>query len=163
MAKISFKNLNTYGEKLKQFEDKFETDDLIEKAVYKGANIVANRIRANLKKLPTDDFRRLSAGGLFVGLSESQKKDLQDGFGLTKIRKDRNGFIHTKAGFDGYGSFPTKSYPRGVPNQLLARATESGSSVRMKTPFVRTAVRATRKEATEAMDRSIDDNLKDIF
>lgn len=163
MAKITFKVLTDYGEKLHKFADKFDNDALIEKAVYKGADIVADKIRMNLSKLPEDDFRRLTKGEVFVGVPKSQKRDLEKGFGLTKIRKDRNGFIHTKAGFDGYGSLRTRAYPKGVPNQLLARAVESGSTVRIKTPFVRTAVQATRKAAVEVMGQSIDEDLKDIF
>lgn len=163
MAKITFSNDREYWLRLQKLEDTFTTDDVIEKAVHKGAGIVTDTIRTGLSKLPTEKYRHLSEGDMFVGISKSEKKDLEDSFGLTKIEKDRNGFIHTKAGFDGYGSFPTKSYPKGVPNQLLARAIESGSSVRMKIPFVRPAVRASRKKAIEAMEKVIDDELKKIF
>lgn len=163
MAKLSFKGQSAYYDKLKQFEAVFAKDTTIEKAVYKGADIVADQIRSNLETLPSDGFRRLKPGEKFSGISAGQKKDLEGSFGLTPIRRDRTGFVHTKAGFDGYGSFPTKSYPQGVPNALLARAAESGSSVRQKTPFVRTAVKVTRKQAIEAMEKSIDDDMKDIF
>ena len=163
MAKLTFGGMSEYYAKLKQLEAAFSKDTAIEKAVYKGADVVADQIRDNLETLPEDGFQRLKPGEQFTGLSAAQKQDLENSFGLTPISRDRSGFVHTKAGFDGYGSFPTKSYPQGVPNALLARAAESGSSVRRKTPFVRTAVNATRKQAIEAMEDSIDDDIKNIF
>ncbi len=163
MAKISFSRDKEYMQKLRKLEERFTTDEVIEKAVYKGAGIVTDAIRTHLSKIPTVKYRHLSKGEVFTGLSEYEKKDLEASFGLTKIRKDRNGFIHAKAGFDGYGSFPTRSYPKGVPNQLLARSVESGSTVRMKKPFVRPAVNASRKKAIETMEEVIDDELKKIF
>lgn len=138
-------------------------DEPLEKAVAAGAAVVADQIKANLEALPEEEFRKLGEGEIFRGLPAGQKKDLVDSFGLTPIEKDKNGFIHTKAGFDGYGSFPTNAYPQGVPNQLLARSAESGSSVRQKTPFVEPAVNETRKEAVETMNAVLEDEFKSIF
>lgn len=138
-------------------------DEPLEKAVAAGAAIVADQIKANLEALPEEEFRKLGEGETFTGLPKGQKKDLVDSFGLTPIEKDKNGFIHTKAGFDGYGSFPTNAYPEGIPNQLLARSAESGSSVRQKTPFVEPAVKVTRKKAVEAMNAVLEDEIKSIF
>lgn len=163
MARITFKRGSEYALKLQQLERHFMKDEPLEKAVKAGAEIVADKIRDNLNALPEEEFRRLGEGETFSGLPEGQKRDLQDSFGLTPIEKDKNGFIHTKAGFDDYGSFPTKAYPEGIPNQLLARSVESGSSVRQKTPFVEPAVKATRKQAVEAMNDVIEDELKSIL
>ena len=55
---------------------------------------------------------------------------------------------------------PTKQYPKGLPNQLLARAIESGSSVRQKKPFVRPAVTATKKQAIAEMEKIIDEEVE---
>lgn len=163
MARISFKGAADYAQALKQLEFTAEQGKLLEDAVKAGAKPVADEIRRRLDALPTDDFRRLDDGEKFTGLPVVNHLDLLDSFGLTPITRDRKGFVNTKAGFDGYGSKPTKAYPKGLPNQLLARAVESGSSVRQKTPFVRPAVNATRKEAVEEMDKSITDGLKKIF
>lgn len=144
-------------------ERHFQSDAPLEKAVAAGAAVVANQIKANLKALPEDEYRKLGEGETFHGLPTGQKKDLVDSFGLTPIAKDKNGFIHTKAGFDGYGSFPTNTYPDGVPNQLLAGSVESGSTVRQKTPFVEPAVKAKRKETVETMNDVLEDEFKSIF
>ena len=163
MARISFKGAADYAQALAQLEFTAEQGELLEDAVKAGAKPVADEIRRRLEALPEDKFRFLPEGETFDGLPARQKEDLAESFGLTPISRDRKGFVNTKAGFDGYGSIPTKQYPSGLPNQLLARAVESGSSVRQKTPFVRPAVNATRKEAVEEMDKSITDGLKKIF
>ena len=138
-------------------------DEPLKKAVAAGAAVVADQIKANLEALPEEEFRKLGEGEIFHGLPTGQKRDLVDSFGLTPIEKDKNGFIHTKAGFDGYGSFPTNAYPEGIPNQLLARSAESGSSVRQKTPFVEPAVKATRDEAVDTMNKVLEDEFNSLF
>ena len=163
MARITFKRGSEYALKLQQLERHFTKDEPLERAVAAGAAVVADQIKANLEALPEEEFRKLGEGEIFRGLPAGQKKDLVDSFGLTPIEKDKHGFIHTKAGFDGYGSFPTNDYPDGVPNQLLARSVESGSSVRQKTPFVEPAVKAKRKEAVEVMNGVLEDEFKSII
>ena len=163
MAKISFNGQSEYFGKLQQLEKAFAKDAALERAVRAGAAPVADRIRQNLEALPEESFRNLREGEIFQGIPKGQKKDLIESFGLTPIARDKTGFVHTKAGFDGYGSFPTESYPDGVPNQLVAAATESGSSVRKKMPFVRPAVNAARKESVDAMENVIDGEIKNIF
>ena len=163
MAKVSFKGAAEYAEALWKLEFTAQGGELLEKAAQAGANPVADEIRRRLRNLPEDEFRRLAPGEVFSGLPDGQKQDLLDSLGVSPPQRDRKGFVNVKVGFDGYGSHPTKAYPRGVPNALIARATESGSSVREKTPFVRPAVNATRNKAVEEMDKSITDGLKKIF
>ena len=61
-----------------------------------------------------------------------------------------------KIGFDGYDS-------KGVPNQIKARVLESGSSRQKKRPFVRPALKATKKEAEDAMAKIVDEEIKKIM
>lgn len=164
MAKVTFKGMAKYGDALKQLELSFAgNNDILERAAKAGADPVADEIRNRLANLPEAKFQRLPEGGKFMGISSHQKEDLLEGFGVTPPGRDKTGFVHVKVGFEGYGSFPTKSYPNGVPNALIARAAESGSSVRQKTPFVRPAVRATTKKAIEEMDKSLERDLKQII
>lgn len=163
MASISFKKCSDYYRKLQELGEIAEKGDVIRDAVRAGAKPVADAIRENIEQLPEQDFQRLPEGETFSGISGSQKEDLLDGFGLAPIQTGRNGFVHTKAGFDGYGRFPTPTYPKGVPDQLLAASVESGSTVRQKTPFIAPAVKETRTEAITAMEAVIDQQMKDIF
>ena len=163
MARISFNGHADYALALRELEFAAEQGAVLEKAVEAGGAVVADEIRRRLDALPTDTFRFLDEGEKFEGLPVVHHLDLLDSFGLTPPQRDRKGFVNVKAGFDGYGSKKTKAYPKGIPNQLLARAVESGSSVRRKTPFVRPAVNATRKEAVEEMDWVVRAEIEKIF
>jgi len=125
--------------------------EMSKRIVRAGANPVADEIRKRLINLPEDKFRKLGKNEVFVGVPKQQKQDLLDSLGVAPADIDREGNANTKIGFQGYGSYPTKKYPKGVPNPLLARAVESGSSVRKKTPFVRPAVNSSKDKAIEAM------------
>ena len=70
-----------------------------------------------------------------------------------------NGFLNVKIGFDGYNNVRTRTYPKGQPNALIARATESGSSVRKKTPFIRPAVNASKKQAIDSCKVVVDEKI----
>jgi len=145
-------NLQIYGgDDLEIQLSKLAQPDMSKRIVRAGANPVADEIRKRLINLPEDKFRKLGKNEVFVGVPKQQKQDLLDSLGVAPADIDREGNANTKVGFQGYGSYPTKKYPKGVPNQLLARAIESGSSVRKKTPFVRPAVNSSKDKAIEAM------------
>lgn len=158
MARMTFKAGDEYALKLSKLATK--SDEIAKKAIYGAAKIVADKIKSNLEALPEEKFRYLRDGEKFVGVPERQKKDLVDSFGTTPITTDNKGNWNAKIGFDDYGSMPTKQYPKGLPNQLLARAIESGSSVRQKKPFVRPAVTATKKQAIAEMEKIIDEEVE---
>lgn len=155
---MTFRVGDEYAMKLSKLAS--DQDEIAKKAIYAGAKVVADKIKNNLEALPTEKFRHLKDGEQFSGLPVEQKKDLVDSFGITPITEDEKGNYNTKLGFDGYGSTPTKKYPSGVPNQLIARAVESGSSVRQKIPFARPAVNAAKKPAKAVMAKVIEDETK---
>ena len=161
MARMQFKSSDEYAIKLSRLGR--EMEGIAKKAIYEGASIVADEIKSNLNSIPTEKFRHLRNGDKFVGVPERHKEDLINSFGITPIERDRQGNWNTKIGFDGYGSIPTKRYPQGVPNQLLARAIESGSSIRVKTPFVRPAVNRTRKKVQQKMNEVIDKEIEQLM
>ena len=134
--------------------------EIIKKAIYQGADVVADAIKESIYALPEEPYRKLRPGELFNGVSQTQKEGIADGFGLTDMEPDGKGW-NTKAGFDGYiPGTESKKYPKGLPVLLLARSIESGSSVRRKYPFVRKAVNAVRREAIETMERVIDEEIQ---
>lgn len=139
------------------------SEKIVKRALFEASDIMADKIRANIEGLPEENFRYLTGDDMFDGVPPTQKKDLLDSFGVTPIQQDATGRWSVKIGFDGYGRFPTKTYPQGLPNQLLACSIESGSSWRKKRPFVRPAVNATKKAAEEAMQRVIDEETEKIM
>lgn len=128
----------------------FASEELVGRAIYKGAAIVADAIKANINSLPKSVC------------SQVEKEGLAKGFGLAK--KTMTGdFINVKAGFDGYNTHITAKYPKGHPNVMIARSIEGGTSFRQKHPFVGPAVRATRAKAQQAMQEEIDKEVKRIM
>lgn len=133
MARMTFKAGDEYALMLSRLET--GSDEIAKKAIYQGAKIVADKIKANIPK---------------------DTGDLAESFGITKIDVDSDGDWNAKLGFDGYDR-------DGVPNQLKARAIESGTSRQPKKPFVRPAVNATKKQAQDEMARVIEEETKKIM
>lgn len=159
MARFQFNGMKEYAEYLQRIGA--NTKEICGAGVYAMAEVVTDKIRANLDALPTvDEAEALAAyqEQRKTSLTSAQKKGLQASLGISKIEND-NGYWNVKVGFDGYNKVKTRKYPNGQPNALIARATESGSSVREKTPFVRPAVSASQKKALEAAKIKIDQRI----
>lgn len=139
-----------------------ELEKVAKKAVFAGAEIIADQVKQNLVALPEEEFRRLKKDEQFKGVPIQQKNDLIKSFGIARMGYDKFGVLNAKLGFDGYGSFKSKKYPQGLPNDLLARSIESGSSVRVKTPFFRKAVAAKKAEAQRRMEEIINEEFNKI-
>lgn len=135
-------------------------EEILGEAVYEMAKVVADQVRSNIEALPTVT----NAANIAMykrgcsKLSDEEKKGMLDSFGVSAMQ-NYNGYINVKLGFDGYNSVKTQKYPNGQPNALIARVTESGSSYREKTPFIRPAVRATKKTAEQAAQAKIDERI----
>lgn len=137
-----------------------QANEIAKRALYEGAKIFADETRMNLERLPEDTFRFLIDGEKFDGVTRLQKQELLDAFGISKANVDHNGVVSIKLGFKGYSRFKTKTYPKGVPLQMLARSIESGSSVRTKTPFMRPARERKQNEIREAMENTVIDIME---
>lgn len=164
MAKMKVQGTEEYALKLSKLGK--DINKVAGKAIFGAADIVANEIKANIANLEAKHdkynlaaFRKKEKGMLTI----AQKKGLLESFGITKMEKNEKGYIDVKLGFDGYNSVKTKTYPKGQPNQLIARTLESGSSFMDPVPFVRPAVNATRRAAKEKMQQVIDEEAKKIM
>lgn len=161
MARMTFSATEEYEFKLSRLS--YSSPEIVKAAIRAGARVVADAIRKALDALPTDKFRYLKDDEKYKGPTEREKADLLASFGITPVTRDKNDNWNAKIGFDGYGSMPTKKYPRGVPNQLVARSIESGSSVRKKTPFVRNTVNRMKKAAQDAMAHVADEEIEKLW
>ena len=159
MARMEIRGFDELELQLSKLAD----PELAKDVVMAGAQPIADEIRKSIEALPEDKFRYLKKNEVFTGVPKQQKQDLLDSLGITPPDIDFDGNTNTKIGFDGYGKIPTKKYPKGVPNQLLARAVESGSSVRKKTPFIRKAVNKSKKLAEAEMQKKLDEKIEIIM
>lgn len=138
MAKFAAPMLKDLEARLSRMEA--HSPEIARKAVYSGAKILADEIKANLIEVLRD--------------SEGSG-DLLASFGITPISTDEHGDVNAKLGFDGYDH-------KGVPNQLKARALESGTSHQKKKPFARPAVKAKKAAAVRAMEETVNEEIKKL-
>ena len=166
MATFKPKGIDDYIAQLERIDA--DVDETIKQAVYKGAGIIADSVKAELGKIPVGPYKYAPKGFMLSTITADQLKDLQNSFGISKFQEfaygvsATAGFNNVKLGFDGYGSTPTTKYANGVPNSMLARSIESGTSFRQKNPFVRRATNAVKNEAVEVMGETITDEIKKL-
>ena len=86
-----------------------------------------------------------------------------DSLGIASMQDDGTGYLNVKIGFDGYNDIVTQRWPRGQPNQMVARSVESGTTWMKKNGFVRKAVASSRKRAVEFMKRTVDKAIETIM
>lgn len=160
MATMKFKDGADYLLRLEHLSEAAKTD-LLGNAVYDGAKVVADTVKAEIRGLPVDN-RRGTQSDPSNGPSQYQKKGLEDSFGIAPIRND-NGFVNVKLGFDGYNGLKTKRWPSGHPNQMIARSVERGTSWMKANPFMKRALRKARKQAQEAMASRLQSEIQKIM
>lgn len=139
------------------------SDEMIGRSIYPAAKIVADKMHEAIEDLPVND------SGWYTGtkdhkigaITKAQKDGLLEGLGIATLQKHGD-MLDVKIGMDGYNRTITSKYPYGQPNALIARSIESGTSFRKKNPFINRAVKASKAEAEQAMQREYDDQLKKI-
>lgn len=162
MAKVELKGMEAYLTELRKAGE--ATGPVCEAAVYAGAKVVADAIKQKIEELDrVSDDEALAAyrEQRPVKISVSQKIGLKESFGITPIR-NKYGVYSAKVGFDGYNSVKSKRWPKGQPNQLIARACESGSSAMIKQPFVRPTLISVQQAAELEMTEAADKKLKEV-
>lgn len=124
------------------------------KSLYQGAAILADQLRKNIEALP-ERPRSSKRGEVVRGVTAQQKQALLDHMGIARMM-NKDGSYDIKIGFQGYDDDITKSYPKGHPVSMIARAVESGTSFLQKTPFIRPASQKAKGPAEEAMKKEIE-------
>ena len=137
------------------------TEQMIGKAIYKGAGVVMKSVQSAVEGISTDN-RFGTAENPTTGPSSIQKIGLQYALGIAKMRND-HGFRNVKIGFDGYNNVKTKRWPQGQPNMMVARAVESGTSWMQKQPFMRKAEQASKSHCEEVMSETIDKEIQKLI
>lgn len=161
MATIKFKKGDEYLAKIAKLEA-LTRDKVCGTAIYGAADIVANEIRSQLQKVPTDESFGTQSDPA-QGPRKAQKKGLYESLGIASLQDDGTGFLNVKIGFDGYNSIQTKRWPRGQPNQMVARSIERGTSYMKENAFVKPAMRSTTRKAIKFMKESVDKSIEEIM
>ena len=156
MAKIKVVGIDSFVRDLNDLAG--DTEGICKMAVYEGAKVVADSVKANINALPTRDGKYVPKGKKARGATPEEKAALQSGFGISRMRA--NGTIDVSIGFDGYMAGGTKNYPKGKPISMIARSIESGTSWLQKTPFVNRGVASSKGAAEAAMQKCFDAEIK---
>lgn len=165
MAKVTFTGIDGTMARLNALELSLR-DQVIGKMVYDGADIVADAVREEIRRLPTSQhngkpwFGR--PGHLARGPSEEQKKGLLDSLGVSPMRGD-DGFLNVSIGFDGYNHVMSKRWPKGEPNQMVARSVARGTSFMEANPFFKASVQKSSRSAKSAMKKTAEKQLRALY
>ena len=152
------KGIDEYIAQLQRLEG--YSDRVVGRSIYEGAKIVADEVRKGIDSLPIrEEYIKDQATR---GVTKTQKKGLQDGFGISTKKTDGT-FVNVKLGFDGYNDTHTKKYPKGQPNAMVARFVESGNSYHIKTPFIGPAVNRSKSRAEDKMKLVVDQEIQAIM
>ena len=160
MATIKMTGIEAYSKALQELERRTR-DEVIGRAVYEGSAIAADEVKGALEALPTDGGTGSQANPL-DGINRVQKRALIASMGISPM-KDKDGFVHTRIGFDGYNSIKTKRWPKGQPNAMIAASAERGTSFLAANPFMKRAVSACRKKVIGVMGTTVDAEIKKIM
>ena len=137
----------------------FAAPGLVGQAIFEGAKIVTDQVRAEIEALPTAESKRVATPR---DPTQVEIDGMLDGLGVAKKKND-SGYINVKIGMDGYNTDVTEKYPRGKPNAMIARSIESGSTVMKQNKFITRAVNKTKKEAEAAMKKVIEEGIEKIM
>ena len=145
MAKFKFEGIDDYITTLGRLGAK-QSENVIKYAVYPGAGLAADAIRAAL------DPEHSDSGELAKSLT------------LVRIRNDK-GYVNTKIMFEGYDEKKkSKQFPKGVPNAVKAASLESGNSRGQNgTHFISNTIRRIKPAVEKAMADALDEKLKQIM
>lgn len=149
-------------EAMKRLEDLgARSDELLSRALYDGAKVMADGLKDAIRALPEDTgFKRIDRGDKPRNVVDPlDKEDLISHMGISSFRSE-TGKVYARISFDGYGQVRTKKFPNGRPVVLIARSINSGSSVRMKHPFIKPTVNQYKSAAFDAMRKCVEDELK---
>lgn len=148
MAKLTVKGLDKYISDLSKLSN--AVDDDLGKAIYAGAQIVADAARAGIESIP------VGKNPIKGEIEQVQKDGLLDGLGIAPMQL-KGTELNVKLGMDGYNA-------KGQPNSMILRSIEAGTSWpngrgRPANPVVKKAVSKTRRQAEQAMVKAFEEAI----
>lgn len=163
MSRLKIEGLADYSKKLLALGKISATNRVIKTAIYDGAAIAAAEMSKQIDSIPTVPAGlRGSPENKINGISETQKRGLEEGLGIATMKQGVDGW-NTKVSFDGYNDAKTRKYPSGQPNAIIAASVEGGTSFRVKNPFITRAIRNCKARAEAAMAATAEEQINQIM
>lgn len=162
MATIKFEGMDVYISKIASLAN--STDSITKPAVYEGAKVLYNAVKAEINALPTDEVWRNTNASYPAphGIKAKQKEGLLQSLGISKM-ENKNGFVNVKIGFSGYNSLSTERHPGGEPNALVARELVNGTSRIPRNNFVKKGANNAKASAKSAMVQKAEEKLNELM
>ena len=145
-----------------------QLERVIGRSIYPGGKLVANAVKKAIEGIHTDDHLFKFAAEhdrMRAGPTKREKAWIAKSFGIAEIRRNVSGW-NVKLGFDGYSDIPTTNpkIKMGVlPNALIARSVNSGTSFMAAQPFMDITVRQNTKACEKAIEEQFDKEIAKIW
>ena len=157
MARMRVKGLSEYSQQLNKLYA--ETEPIIGASLHEGAGVMADAVKAAINQIPIRSPDEIGSSDHMVsGILEIQRIGLEVSFGITKMQKEPNNY-NVKLGFDGYNRCVTKAFPKGQPNQLIARSIETGTSWLQPCHFLSIAINNNKDNALQRLVERFDEEV----
>ena len=143
VARCTMKMPEEFLLKISRLGDK--TDEVCERVLNAGAEVVLKKVRTNLRNVIGKDTKTQSRS----------TGELEHSLGVSPVLSDKNGNLNIKIGF---------SEPRtnGERNAKIASIIEYGKSGQPPKPFMKPAKSASRKECMTVMINTLDEEVRSI-
>ena len=143
MAKVDVKMPEDFLLKLSRLGDK--TDEICEKALYAGGEVVLAKVKSNLSSVIGKDTKTDSRS----------TGELEKSLGLSPVLIDDNGNANIKIGF---------KEPRsdGKSNAKIASIIEYGKQGQPPKPFLKSARTSSKKACVKAMVETLEQEVKNL-
>ena len=143
MAKATMNMPGEFLRKISKLGDK--TDEIVERVLEAGAEVVVNKVRSNLQSAIGKDTK---------GESKSTG-ELLSALGVSPVKLNRKGNHDIKVGF---------REPRsdGGSNSKIANILEHGTSKQAARPFLKPAKTASRKQAIDTMKAKLEEEISGL-
>lgn len=163
MARVkTYNGLETFSRNLAKLGTVAEVSAVCKTALYDGAGVIADAVREEIQALPVGNERGTEDHKIKT-IKQSQKDGLLNSLGIASMRHVEGFGYQASIGFDGYNNNTTRSYPNGQPNAMIAASIESGSSFRVKNPFITRALRKSQAKAEAAMQSRAEAKMNEIM
>lgn len=160
MGVITFKDGSEYMLKLQMLSER-ESEAVAGRAIFEGAAMMMRYTKKGIESLQTDE-RHGTPENPTRGPTKAQKEGMMKSAGIAHARED-NGFVNVKIGFGDYNNIKTKRWPKGQPNNMVARSVERGTSFMLPQPFMKRAVKEAKSEVIKAMQEGFNEKMKEIM
>lgn len=162
MARLNIEGLDIFLADLRKMST--EVRNINKGALGEGAKVAVERFGEALESLPIrpDKTTGRQHNEKLYGVTESEYAQILNNYGIARFKNSSGGY-QTSIGVKGYINTPSAMFNDQVPTKLLLAAVDNGTEFRKPTHVLSKVSRGLKAEVEEAMQKYIDDKIKDII